>query len=85
MHILAKLGASTIDSVSAFGRFWQFGGRALGFIPTTALRRRDWKLLMPQFYEVGVRTVPVMVVTGLFVGLVLAALGAGLVLRFKPA
>lgn len=45
----------------------------MSFLPSTVLRRRDWALLMPQFYEVGVRTVPVMMITGVFVGLVLAA------------
>jgi len=73
MPILATIGAATIESASAFGRFWRFAGRTFGFLPTTLLRRRDRTLLMPQFYEIGVRTVPVMVITGVFVGLVLAA------------
>ena len=73
MAILATIGAGTLESVSLFGQFWRFTGRTLVFIPAAAIRRRDWALLMPQFYEVGFRTVPVMVITGVFVGLVLAA------------
>lgn len=73
MFALATIGSRTVDALWAFGRFWRFSGRTLAFLPTTALRRKDWALLMPQFYEIGVKTVPVMVVTGLFVGLVLAA------------
>jgi len=73
MPFLATIGGRTIESVARFGSFWRFAGRAIALVPTTALRRRDWALLMPQFYEIGFRTVPVMVITGVFVGLVLAA------------
>ena len=73
MEILATIGATTTDAVARFGEFWRFVGRTFSFLPTTMMRRRDWALLMPQFYEIGVRTVPVMMITGVFVGLVLAA------------
>jgi phospholipid/cholesterol/gamma-HCH transport system permease protein len=73
MTFLARIGLGAHEAIALFGRFWRFAGRTLAFIPAAAIRRRDWSLLMPQFYEVGYRTVPVMVVTGVFVGLVLAA------------
>lgn len=73
MSIVAAIGAQTIDSLSAFGRFWRFAGKTVALFPTTSMRARDWQRLMPQFYRVGVRSVPVMMITGVFVGLVLAA------------
>ncbi|NOT01470.1 MAG: ABC transporter permease [Phycisphaerales bacterium] len=76
MSILANIGSSTIGSLGSFGAFWRFSGRAIALLPGTAMRRRDWALVMPQFFEVGVRTVPVMMITGVFVGLVLAAQAA---------
>lgn len=76
MSLLAHFGSTTVNSVRSFGAFWRFSGRTIRLLPGTALRRRDWALFMPQFYEVGVRTVPVMMITGVFVGLVLAAQAA---------
>jgi phospholipid/cholesterol/gamma-HCH transport system permease protein len=35
-------------------------------------RWKNWRLVMPLFFEVGNRTLPVILVTGMFVGLVLA-------------
>lgn len=73
MSIFAAIGAWSIDSVAAIGQFGRFAGKTFAFLPSTAMRRKDWARLMPQFYRVGVRSVPVMLITGLFVGLVLAA------------
>jgi len=69
---VATLGKVSIDQLVAFGDFWQFVGRTLGWIPTGVTRWRNLRLLMPQFYEIGSRSVPVIMITGTFVGLVLA-------------
>ncbi len=76
MSIFAAIGAQTIHSMDAFGQFWRFAGKTLALLPMTSMRRGDWRRLMPQFYRVGVRSVPVMTITGVFVGLVLAAQAA---------
>ncbi len=76
ISFFAAIGARTIASATEFGRFWRFTGATLAFLPSTAMRTKDWGRLMPQFYLVGVRSVPVMMITGLFVGLVLAAQAA---------
>lgn len=76
MSILATLGGQSLHSLDTFGQFWRFAGKTFGLLPTTSMRRRDWGRLMPQFYRVGVRSVPVMMITGVFVGLVLAAQAA---------
>ena len=70
--IIASIGAKTIQSVEAFGCFWSFGFRTFWWIVTGAFRWRYWRLVLPQFYEVGYRTLPVIAITGTFVGLVLA-------------
>ncbi|MGB9623648.1 MAG: MlaE family ABC transporter permease, partial [Phycisphaerae bacterium] len=69
---VATLGKVSIDQLVAFGEFWQFVARTLSWIPVGVTRWRNLRLLMPQFYEIGSRSVPVIMITGTFVGLVLA-------------
>ncbi len=71
--MLATIGATTINTLDALGAFSRFSWKTVAHMPAASMRRKDWKLLMPQFYLIGVRSVPVMVITGVFVGLVLAA------------
>jgi phospholipid/cholesterol/gamma-HCH transport system permease protein len=73
MSILSAIGSKTSTSLADFGSFWRFTGKAVTLFPSTAMRGKDWRLLMPQFYAIGVRSVPVMAITGIFVGLVIAA------------
>ncbi len=70
---LANIGGGAIKAMAGFGSFWRFVGATAAFLPSSAVHWRDWQRLMPQFLRVGVRSVPVMLITGLFVGLVLAA------------
>ncbi|MFQ5490155.1 MAG: MlaE family ABC transporter permease [Phycisphaerae bacterium] len=72
MQLLAGVGAKTIQSTEAFGRFSIFSARTLRFLATGLHKRSAWRLVMPEFYEVGNRTLPVILITGMFVGLVLA-------------
>ncbi len=74
--MLATVGATTIRTLESMGTFSRFSWKTVSQIPVACVRGRDWRLLMPQFYLIGVRSVPVMVVTGVFVGLVLAAQAA---------
>lgn len=69
---MEPIGATTIHSLSAFGRFWLFAFRLMMASARGLFAPRDWRLLGPQFYEIGVRTVPVILITGTFVGLVMA-------------
>ncbi len=69
---VANLGRSGVEYIEAFGDFWRFAGRMLGWLPVGVTRWRNLRLLMPQFFEIGTRSVPVIVITGTFVGLVLA-------------
>jgi len=78
--VFEAVGASVINarSIAAqilwlFGRFCEFSARAMyeTFV-TSPWRAKFWRLVVPQSYEVGFRTVPVILITGTFVGLVLA-------------
>ena len=70
--MLSAIGARTVGSINSLGSFsiftWQMGR----WLIPGLLRLRAWTRAMPQFYEVGNRTLPVIAITGVFVGLVLA-------------
>ena len=68
-HPIARLGAHVAQQVADLGEFAVFTARMVRWIVTDGTR---WRLLRPQLYEVGVRSMPVIVLTGAFVGMVLA-------------
>jgi phospholipid/cholesterol/gamma-HCH transport system permease protein len=72
MAIVAGLGRTTIGAVAEFGDFCRFSGRALQTSLTGMRRWRYWARLLPQMFEVGTRSIPVVMITGAFVGMVLA-------------
>lgn len=72
MSLVAAVGGKTVQALDAFGRFWVFAARMLRWLFTGFAGWRSWRIVMPQFFEIGNRSLPVMLVTGLFVGLVLA-------------
>lgn len=61
-----------LEVLENFGDFCVFSGRAVRMTWPGSRSWRSWRLLLPQFFEVGCRTVPVILVTGAFVGMVLA-------------
>jgi phospholipid/cholesterol/gamma-HCH transport system permease protein len=63
------LGRITVDSITAVGDLFTFTWTLCGWL-TCRLPRGG--VLWPILYEVGVRSVPVVCVTGLFIGMVLA-------------
>jgi len=66
---IAGVGRYVADRVGDLGRFGVFSAHLFRWIVTDFTR---WRLLRPQLYEVGVRSLPVIVFTGAFVGMVLA-------------
>jgi phospholipid/cholesterol/gamma-HCH transport system permease protein len=70
--MLTAIGAGTVSFVNAFGDLSHFGWQMTRWLTPDLWRWRTWARTMPLFYEVGNRTFPVIVVTGTFVGLVLA-------------
>jgi len=69
---LAAVGRFAISVLSSFGRFWSFTGNTFSRVPVTLAHRRDLGRLLPQCFAIGTQSVPVILVTGVFVGMVLA-------------
>ena len=58
--------------VASFGDFCIFSGETFWWTSRDLGKPQLWRLLMPQLYEVGYRSLPVVLITGAFVGMVLA-------------
>jgi phospholipid/cholesterol/gamma-HCH transport system permease protein len=63
------LGEHVFDVVSDIGGLAQFAGLTFSWL---FRRRLRWSVLLPNFYAIGVSSVPVVVITGTFIGMVLA-------------
>jgi phospholipid/cholesterol/gamma-HCH transport system permease protein len=70
--VMDKLSDRIIQSLAALGNFWQFVGRTFLMMTRGWVRWRNIREVLPQMYEVGTRSVPVISVTGAFIGMVLA-------------
>jgi len=69
---LAYLGRTVLDHIEGFGRFAQFVGSVWRWFWTGARKWGRPSLLMPQMYQIGTLSIPVIMVVGGFVGMVLA-------------
>jgi phospholipid/cholesterol/gamma-HCH transport system permease protein len=68
------LGAAAYEALCALGDLGLFSSQSIGWL----VRRWPGRgTLLPIFYEVGVRSVPVVVITGTFIGMVLAVQAYG--------
>ena len=67
--LIATLGAVVLDHVVGIGDVTLFALRTLGWI---VARRQRRDVLLPAFYQIGVLSLPVVALTGLFIGMVLA-------------
>ena len=72
LAMIEKIGRDTNDAVAAFGDFCVFCGQTFRWLVTTGWRPRALKLVLPLAYEVGTKSVPVVAVTGAFIGMVMA-------------
>ncbi len=68
-NILAEWGGSAIDAVSTVGDLTLFSFKTLAWLFTRAPKPGT---LLPNFYQVGVLSLPVIALTGTFIGMVLA-------------
>ena len=71
-RLAAKIGSDTLSVLSAFGEFWRFVGSTFFWLGRGSLRWKNMRLVFPQMYEVGVQSVPVVGITGAFIGMVMA-------------
>jgi phospholipid/cholesterol/gamma-HCH transport system permease protein len=72
MGMIADLGVRSVRRVAAFGDFCRFFAQALGWVPQVLSHRKNMRMLLPQFYAIGTCSIPVVMITGAFVGAVLA-------------
>jgi phospholipid/cholesterol/gamma-HCH transport system permease protein len=70
--MIEQVGRNTTNTLAAFGDFCVFSFRTFVWLFTSGFRWKTLRLLFPQLYEVGVRSVPVVAVTGGFIGMVMA-------------
>ena len=68
---LAYLGRGLTQWVESFGRFVRFSGTAAWWAAAGRSGSGRFKLLLPQLYEIGTRSIPVVMLVGAFVGAVL--------------
>jgi len=64
-----RLGEQIFAFVADIGGIAQFSGLTLSWL---FRKRPRWSVLVPSFYEIGVSSVPVVAITGTFIGMVLA-------------
>jgi len=69
---IAGLGDGAVARLEEFGDFCRFSGQSWGWAMVGPPRWRAFRLLFPQFYAVATQSIPVVIVTGVFVGAVLA-------------
>ena len=70
-----RLGGTLVGLLASFGRFGVFSAYTVSFVPRDLVSRQGWGRLLPQCLQVGTRSVPVVMVTGAFIGMVLAVQG----------
>ena len=66
------IGRVTTNTLANLGRFSRFASGTMSWAFLGLRQWRNWQLLFPQFWEVGVRSLPVVLLTGTFVGMVIA-------------
>ncbi len=72
MAWVAHLGVLVSRWLGGFGDFCRFCGLTFGWIIPAVSRRRNLQAILHEFYEIGTRSIPVVMITGAFVGAVLA-------------
>ncbi|MEX2671836.1 MAG: ABC transporter permease [Phycisphaeraceae bacterium] len=71
-RFLRHPGAVITDILEGFGNFIVFCWQTLMWAVRDSLNLRRWALVLPQLYEVGTKSIPVIMLTGAFIGMVLA-------------
>jgi len=70
--LLETLGKKTVVGVENLGKFSRFYGAALGAMAKTVCTPKSYSLVLTQMNVIGVQSVPVVMLTGAFVGMILA-------------
>ena len=70
--MFGAIGARAIEDVSNIGRFGRFTWRAILASNWSIIRTRTYPLVWTQMNLIGVHSVPIVMITGAFVGMILA-------------
>jgi phospholipid/cholesterol/gamma-HCH transport system permease protein len=70
--MLIAIGARTLQFIQEIGNFARFASQALGCSVRCLFRSHAYALVSTQIHSIGVRSVPVIMITGAFVGMTLA-------------
>jgi phospholipid/cholesterol/gamma-HCH transport system permease protein len=70
--LVENIGRRTNNILAVFGDFCVFCGQTFAWMATLFFRPKTWRLVLPQMYDVGVKSVPVVALTGAFIGMVMA-------------
>jgi phospholipid/cholesterol/gamma-HCH transport system permease protein len=71
-RFIERVGRTTNNGLAAFGEFCEFVGRTVLWLFVGGARWKNLRLLSPQLYEIGVKSIPVIGITGAFIGMVMA-------------
>jgi phospholipid/cholesterol/gamma-HCH transport system permease protein len=69
---IERFGRSINNSISSFGDFCVFIGKTILWIFGGGWRWKSLRLILPQMYDIGVRSLLVIGITGGFIGMVMA-------------
>lgn len=72
MQIIESLGNFTIKTVNSTGRFARFVWSSHNAMAWTSVHPKAYPQILSQTYSIGVKSVPVVMATGAFVGMILA-------------
>ncbi len=70
--MIVSIGRGAINQLEQFGDFCRFSGGAISWVLSGRTLIRDYRLLLPQLYAVGTQSLMVVMITGAFIGAVLA-------------
>ena len=69
--LVENLGRRTNNILAVFGDFCVFCGQTFAWLFRLFFKAKTWRLVLPQMYDVGVKSVPVVALTGAFIGMVM--------------
>jgi phospholipid/cholesterol/gamma-HCH transport system permease protein len=68
---IGTLGEFFTNRINRFGKFCVFAARSALCAPSELVSPRGWRRLLPQCFVIGTLSVPVIMLTGAFIGMVL--------------
>ena len=72
--MIEELGAKAVEDLSNMGRFGRFVWRTIAASGGSIVKTTTYPLIWTQMNIIGVHSVPVVMITGAFVGMILAVM-----------